>query len=69
MCTLNRLHVEVDGAGGLMFADRGIAGVCEGARLSIAETGNVVFVPAEVLLFCGSRKIRFEIVGGIEEHT
>ena len=69
MRAFDRLHVEVNGACGGVFADRGIAGVCEGAGLSIAETGNVVFVPAEVLLFCGSRKIRFEIVGGIEEHT
>jgi hypothetical protein len=65
----DRLHVEVDSACGGVFADRGIAGVCEGARLSVAETGDVVFVPAEVLLFCGPGTVRFEIVGGIAERT
>lgn len=69
MCTLNRLHVEVDGAGGLMFADRGIAGVCEGARLSVAEAGDVVFVATEVLLFRSSAEVRFAIVSGIGQRT
>jgi hypothetical protein len=50
-----------------VFADRGIAGVCEGAGLSVAETGNIVFVAAEVLLFCGSAKVRVAIVCGFEE--
>ena len=69
MCTLDRLHVEVDGAGGFVFADCGIAGVCQGAGLSIAETGDVIFVAAEVFLFRSSAEVRFGIVGGIGQHT
>ena len=33
------------------MADSGIAGVGEGAGLAIAETGEVVFVAAESLVF------------------
>jgi hypothetical protein len=69
VCALDRLHVEVDGAGGFVFADCGIAGVCERAGLTVAETGDVVFVTAEVFLFCGPAQVRFEIDRGIEERT
>jgi hypothetical protein len=30
-----------------------IAGICEGAGLSVAEAGDIVFIAAEVLLFRG----------------
>ena len=36
MRPLDRLHVEVDSAGDFVLADRGITGVREGTRLSIA---------------------------------
>jgi hypothetical protein len=42
-------------------ADGGIAGVCEGAGLSVAETSDVVFIAAEVLLFCCPDIVRFEL--------
>lgn len=48
---LDGFHVEVDGAGFRVAADGGIAGVGEGAGLAVAESGDVVFVAAEVLLF------------------
>lgn len=53
MGALDGLHVEVDGAVG-GGADGGVTGVGEGAGLPVAETGDIVFVAAEVLLFCGS---------------
>ena len=61
MRTLNRLHVEVEGAGSWVCADGGIAGVCEGAGLSVAETGDIVFVATEVLLFCGPKAVSFSL--------
>ena len=51
MLPFDGFHVEVDGAGFGIAADGGIAGVGEGAGLAVAEAGDVVFVPAEVLLF------------------
>ena len=54
MCALDGFHVEVEGAGFGGGADGGIAGVCEGAGLAVAEAGDVVLVAAEVLLFGGS---------------
>ncbi len=48
------LHVEVDGAGFGIAADGGVAGVGEGAGLTVTESGDVVFGAAEVLLFWGS---------------
>lgn len=54
MLPLDDLHVEVDGARFGIAANGGIAGVGEGAGLAVAEAGDVVFVPAEVLLFGGS---------------
>ena len=58
MRTLDRLHVEVNGAGGFILTDRGISGVCQRAGLSIAETGNIVFVATEVLFLGGSAEVR-----------
>lgn len=49
MCSLNGLHVEVDGAVG-GAADGGISAVGEGAGLPVAETCNIVLVAAEVLV-------------------
>lgn len=54
MLPLDGLHVEVDGARFGIAADGGIAGVGEGAGLTVAEASDVVLVPAEVLLFGGS---------------
>ena len=55
---LDGFHVEVDGAGFGVAADGGIAGVGERAGLAVAEAGDVVFVPAEVLLFgCSGRGV------------
>ena len=47
-----------------MGADGCIAGVCEGAGLSIAKAGDVVLITAEVLLFCGSGIVSVEVQGG-----
>ena len=38
-----------------MGTNGGIAGVGEGAGLPVAETGDIIFVPAEVLFLGGSR--------------
>lgn len=54
MLPLDGLHVKVDGARFGIGADGSIAGVGEGAGLAVAETCDVIFVPAEVLLFGGS---------------
>lgn len=54
MLPLDGLHVEVDGARFGIAADGGIARVGERAGLAVAEAGDVVFIPAEVLLFGGS---------------
>lgn len=54
MLPLDGFHVEVDGAGFGVAADGGIAGVGEGAGLTVAEACHVVFVAAKVLLFRGS---------------
>ena len=61
MCALDRLHVEVDCAGAWVGTNGGIAGVGEGAGLPIAETGDIVFISAEVLLFGGPAKISFGV--------
>ena len=50
MLPLDGLHVEVDGPRFGIAADGRIAGVGEGAGLAVAETCDVVFVAAEVLL-------------------
>jgi hypothetical protein len=34
--------------------------------LTVAKTGDIVFVAAEVLLFCGSVQIRFLLLGLVE---
>lgn len=54
MRALDGLHVEVQSAGLGVGPDGGIARVCEGAGLAVAEAGDVVLVAAEVLLFGGS---------------
>lgn len=54
MRSLNRLHVKVEGAGARMSADCGVSRICKWTRLSIAETSNIVFVAAEILLLCSS---------------
>ena len=54
MLPFDGFHVEVYCAGFGVAADGGIAGVGEGAGLAVAETGDVVFIAAEVLLFGGS---------------
>jgi hypothetical protein len=61
MRALDRLHVEVSGARSWMCADSGIAGVCEGAGLSVAEAGDIVFVATEVLFLCGSEFVSFAL--------
>ena len=67
MRALDGLDVEVQPAGGGILADRGIAGVGEGAGLAVAEAGDVVFVAAEggfggFLLF-GLVAGEFQLVG------
>lgn len=44
-------EVEVEGPGCGGGADGGVAGVGQRAGLAVAEAGDVVFVPAEGLLF------------------
>lgn len=66
MCALDGLHVEVEGSGFGVCADGGIAGVCERAGLPIAETGDIVFVATEVLLFRSPSRIRLERLEGCE---
>jgi hypothetical protein len=66
---LDRLHVEVDGACGFVLADRGVAGVGQGAGLSVTETGDIVFIAAESLLFGGSAQVRLATVGSLEKCT
>ena len=55
MLSLDGLHVEVDGAGFGIAADCSIARVGKRAGLAVTETGDVVFITAEILLFgCSS---------------
>ena len=54
MRSLDGFHVEVQRAGFGVGADGGIARVGKGARLTIAEPGDVVFIAAKVLLFGSS---------------
>lgn len=52
MGSLDGLHIEVQDVGFLgVRADGGISAVCQRAGLSIAETANVVLIPAEIRLF------------------
>lgn len=55
MCSLDCFHVEVEGAGNWVSADGGIARICKGTGLPVAEAGDVVFISAEVLALGGSR--------------
>lgn len=52
MGSLDGLHVEVEDVGFLgMRADGGISAVCQRTGLSVAETADIVLVPAKVGLF------------------
>lgn len=51
MGPLDRLHIEVEGAGPGVCTDGGIATIGEGAGLPVAESSDVVLVTAEGLLF------------------
>lgn len=50
MRSLDRLDIEVHSA--FVLSDGGVPRVGERARRAIAETGNIVLVPAEVLSVC-----------------
>jgi hypothetical protein len=50
-------------------ANGGIAAVGKRAGLTVAETGDIVFISAEVLLFGGSVVVRFGVGGEGEECT
>lgn len=51
MGAFDGLHVEVESSCIRVRAYGGIARVCEGTRLTVAETSDIVFVAAEVLFF------------------
>ena len=51
MRPLDGFHAQVEHAGGRRGADGGVAAVGEGAGLPVAETGHVVGVAAEALIF------------------
>lgn len=46
-----------------MRADCGIAGVGEGARLSVTETGDIVLIAAEILLLGCPVGVRLVVAG------
>jgi hypothetical protein len=58
MCSLNGLHVQVEGSGAGVCANGGIARVGQRAGLAVAEAGDVVFIAAEVLLFRSPGDVR-----------
>lgn len=60
MRSLDRLHVEVQGAGIRVCTDRCITTVGQGARLTVAEAGDIVLVAAEGLSFCCPVAVSFE---------
>jgi hypothetical protein len=51
---LNSLHVEIHRAGLGVGPNGSVAGICEWARLPVAEAGHVVFIAAEILALGGS---------------
>lgn len=51
MRAFDGFHVEVEDPGFGRGADGGVAGVGEGAGLSIAEACDVVFIAAEIFVF------------------
>lgn len=59
MCALDGFHVEVKCSRVGVRANSGISRVCKRARLAVAETGDIVFIATEVLLFCGPGEVRF----------
>lgn len=52
MCTFDGFHVEVQRP--VLRANCRITGIGKGARLSIAEAGDIVFIPAERDFLCSS---------------
>ena len=56
MCAFYSFHVKVESTRFWVGANSSIAGVGEGAGLAIAESGDIMFVAAEVLLFGGSAR-------------
>lgn len=54
MRALNDFHVKVQRASVRVRADRSISTISEGAALTIAESGDIVFIAAKVLLLGGS---------------
>ena len=67
VCALDGLHVEVEGAGGGIGADCGVAGIGEGAGLTVAEASDVVLIAAEVLVFGGSGRGEMLVLWGMVE--
>jgi hypothetical protein len=47
-------HVKVQAAGCGVSSNGGVSRVGQGTATAIAESGNIVFVPAEVLVLSGS---------------
>lgn len=71
MRALDDFHVKVQCAGVRVRADRSISTVGERAALTIAESGDIVFITAKVLLLGGSLVLKLvgwdtskEFVGG-----
>lgn len=62
MCSLDRLHVEVESA--LVLADGRIARIGERARCPVAETRDVVLIPTEVL----RRRLDFVAAERVADH-
>lgn len=57
MCSLDRLHVEVESTGIWVRTDGRISTIGQGTTLSVAETGDIVFVAAEILLLRSSSAV------------
>lgn len=53
MSTLDGFGVEVENAGFGRGPDRSVLRICKWAGVAIAETSNVVFIPAESLFLRG----------------
>lgn len=59
MRSLDGLHVEVESSCVWVRTNSGISRVRKGTTLTIAETGDVVFIATEVLFFCGTVNVSF----------